>query len=166
MYIYCLFLISAFRANLSSQLTLVSSSAAVVTVFISWQACPGVSADLSLQYNIMGSGSQQTVQPVTVSMPTDTVHIPVLNLESGRMYEYTIRLLSSGGVSLSDEERSSFLTEPEQQTECSSTAGSTSGKYVILTLAIRSQNDDLNISPGCNDFIFTIVNVIRLMIIL
>ena len=91
----------------------------------------------------MGSGSQQAVQPVTVSMPTDTVHIPIMNLESGRMYEYTIRLLSSGGVSLSDEERSSFLTEPEQQTECSSTAGS--GKYVILTLVIRSHNDDLKI---------------------
>ena len=43
-------------------------------------------------------------------MPTDTVHIPIMNLESGRMYEYTIRLLSSGGVSLSDEERSSVLT--------------------------------------------------------
>ena len=65
-----------------------------------------------------------------------------MNLESGRMYEYAIRLLSSGGVSLSDEERS---TEPEQQTECSSTAGS--GKYVILTLVIRSQRqyDDLKI---------------------
>ena len=64
-----------------------------------------------------------------------------MNLESGHMYEYAIRLLSSGGVSLSDEERSSFLTETEQQTECSSTAG----KYVILTLGIRSQNDDLKI---------------------
>ena len=106
-----------------------TASSALIAVYISWQACNGVVADIMVTYS---ATTGVNVLPLSVETPvtlptTDRVFIPLYELRVGTIYDYSVSLMSSGGMTLGLEEGASFATTNDDvtitQTICTTVEG-------------------------------------------
>lgn len=103
-------------ANISSEVTQVRASSALIAVSISWQACSEVLADLTITY--FKTANQSDGLPLSVMtqviLPASRIFVPLNELRPETRYEYSISLVSdSGGLTLGLEEQVFFDTATE-----------------------------------------------------